>query len=143
MSSSSPLHRLATQNFDECYKHKQSGSFLSQPEHTILGLKAQNCGNPILTFGCSSLKAVYSSCKLQRLLKFAKFLFMPSITHTNIVFLFRHLPTEIVIFINGCYQVNCFSGDSFPFFRSRFANISPTFLFSCDVRTRYSDIKIF
>ena len=37
MSSSSPLHRLATQNFDECYKHKQSGSFLSQPEHTILG----------------------------------------------------------------------------------------------------------
>ena len=29
------LYRLATQHFDERYKHKQSESFLSQPEHTI------------------------------------------------------------------------------------------------------------
>ena len=35
MSSPSPLHRLATQHFDERYKRKQSESFLSQPEHTI------------------------------------------------------------------------------------------------------------
>ena len=35
MSSLSPLHRLATQHFDECYKCKQSESFLSQPEYTI------------------------------------------------------------------------------------------------------------
>ena len=35
MSSLSPLHRLATQHFDERYKRKQSESFLSQPEHTI------------------------------------------------------------------------------------------------------------
>ena len=48
-----------------------------------------------------------------------KFLFMYSFTHTNIVFLFRHLPTEIGIFINVCYQMKCFS-------------------ISCEVQTRYS-----
>ena len=85
-----------------------------------LGLKAQNFENPIFTFRCFSLKAVYNSCKLQRLLQVVKFLFMYSFTHTNIVFLFRHLPTEIVIFIKVCYQMKCFSGDSFSFFRSRF-----------------------
>ena len=84
-----------------------------------LGLKAQNFENPIFAFGCFSLKAVYNSCKLQRLLQVAKFLFMYSFTHTNIVFLFRHLPTEIVIFINVCYQIKCFSGDSFSFFQEQ------------------------
>ena len=85
-----------------------------------LGLKAQNFENPIFTFGCFSLKAVYNSCKLQRLLQVAKVLFMYSFTHTNKVFLFRHLPNKIVIFINACYQMKCFSGDSFSFSRSRF-----------------------
>ena len=119
MSSPSPLHQLATQNFDEHYKQKQSESFVSQP--------SQSFENPIFTFGCFSLKAVYNSCKLQRLLQVAKFLFMYSFTHTNIVFLFRHLPTEIVIFINVCYQMKCFSGDSFSFFRSRFCQYSTYF----------------
>ena len=64
------------------------------------GPKAQNLENPISTFGCFSLKAVYNSWKLQRLLQVAKFLFMYSFTHTNIFFLLRHLPTEIVIVIN-------------------------------------------
>ena len=85
-----------------------------------LDLKAQNFENSIFTFGCFSLKVVYNCCKLQRILQIAKFLIMYSSTHTNIVFLFRHLPTEIVIFINVCYQMKCFSGDSFSFFRSRF-----------------------
>ena len=35
MSGPRPLHRIATQHFDERYKRKQSESFLSQPEHTI------------------------------------------------------------------------------------------------------------
>ena len=39
MSSPSPLHRLATQNFDERYKRKQSESFLSQSELTICELR--------------------------------------------------------------------------------------------------------
>ena len=34
MSSPNPLHRLATQHFDERYKRKQSESFLSQSEHS-------------------------------------------------------------------------------------------------------------
>ena len=79
-----------------------------------LGLKAQNFEKPIFTFGCFSLKAVYNSCKLQRLFDYEKFLIMCSFTHTNItVFLLKHLPTEIVIFIDVCYQMNCFSGNFF------------------------------
>ena len=35
MSSPSPLHWPATQNFDEHYKCKQSELFLNQPEHSI------------------------------------------------------------------------------------------------------------
>ena len=102
-----------------------------------LGLKAQNFENPIFTFGCFSLKAVYNSCKLQRLLQVAKFLIMYSFTHTNIAFLFRHLSTEIVIFINVCYQI---SGNVivFRFLGRSFANFPPTFLISCEVQTRYS-----
>ena len=81
-----------------------------------LGLKAQNFENPILTFGCFSLKAIYNSCKLQWLLQVEKFFFMYSCA----TLLFGHLPTEIVIFLNVCYQTKCFGGDSFSFFMSRF-----------------------
>ena len=109
-----------------------------QPARTHhVGLKAQNFYNPIFTFGCFFLKAVYNSCKLQRLLEIAKFLIMYSFTHTNIVYLFRHLPPEIIIFINVCYQMKCFSCDSLG---AGFANIPPTFLTSCEVQTRYSKI---
>ena len=80
-----------------------------------LRLKAQKFENPIFTFGCFSLKAVYNSCKLQRLLQVAKFLFMYSFT----TLLFRHRLTEIVIFINVCSQIKCFSGDSFSFFEEQ------------------------
>ena len=81
------------------------------------GPKVQNFENPIITFGCFSLKAVNNSWKLQRLLQVAKFLVMCSFT----TLLFRHLPTEIIIFINVCYQMKRFSDDSFSFFfRSRF-----------------------
>ena len=84
-----------------------------------LDLKAQNFENPMFTFGCFSLKVVYNSCKLQRLLQVAKFLFMYSFTHTNIIFLFRHLPTEIAIFVNVCSQMKCFSANSFSFFKEQ------------------------
>ena len=80
------------------------------------------------------MKAVYNSCKLQRLLQVAKFLFM----NAFYALLFRQLPTEIVIFINVSYQMKCFSGDGFPFFRAGFANIPSTFLISCEVQTMYS-----
>ena len=116
MSSPSPLHRLATQHFDEHYKHKQSESFLSQAEHTIWVSKHRTWRTQYLHFVFFPLKAVYNSCMLQGLLQVAKFLFMYSFTPINIVFLFRHLLTEIVIFINACYQMKCFSGDSFSFF---------------------------
>ena len=54
-------------------------SHFSGPARTHhLGLKAQNFENPIFTFGCFSLKAVYSSGKLQRLLQVTKFLILYS-----------------------------------------------------------------
>ena len=74
---------------------------------------------------------------LERILQVAKFLIMHSFTHTNIVFLFRHLPCEIVIFVNICYQMMCFSNHSFSFLGAVFANI-PTFFISCEFQTRYS-----
>ena len=89
MSSPSLLHRLATQHFDKHYKRRVS-----------------------IDIWCFSLKAVYNSCKLQRLLQAAKFVFMYSFT----TLLFRPLPTEIAISINVYYQMKCFSGDSFSFF---------------------------
>ena len=95
----------------------QTGWVILEPARTHhLDLKAHNFENPITTFGWFSLKAVYNSCKLQRLFQVAKFLFMYSFT----ALLFRHLPTEVVIFINNCYQMKCFSGDSFSYFRIRF-----------------------
>ena len=109
-----------------------------------LSLKAQNFENAIFTFGCFSLEAVYNSCKLQRLLQVAKFLFMYSFTHTTIVFLFRHVPTEIVISITDCYQMKCFSGDRFSFFRSRFCYYSTYFFdFMWSWNKLFKDIKIF
>ena len=112
MSSPSPLHRLATQNFDERPTNADRVSHFWASQNTPLGSQAQSFENPIFTFGCFSLKAVYNPCKLQRILIVAKFLFMYSFT----TLLFRHLPTEIFIFINVCYPIQCFSGDSFSFF---------------------------
>ena len=109
-----------------------------------LGLKTHNFENPMFTFECFSLKAVYNFCKLQRLLQVFRFLFMYSFTHTNIVFLFRKLFSEIAIFINVCYQMKCFSGNSFSFLGIGFANISPDiFDFMWSSNKEFKDIKIF
>ena len=88
------------------------------------------------------MKAVYNSCKLQKLLQFAKFLFMYSVNHTSIIFLLKHLHTGIAILTNVCYQMKCFSGDIFSFFQEQvfLTYLSPTFLISCEVQTRFSKI---
>ena len=51
MSNISPLHRLATQHFDERYKRKQSDSFLTQPEHTIWGSRHRTLRTQYLHLG--------------------------------------------------------------------------------------------
>ena len=76
---------------------------------------------------------VYNSCKLQGLLRVAKFLFMYSFTHINISFFSptywnchlhkRLLPDEVMIM--------------FPFLGADFANIPPTFFISYEIQTRY------
>ena len=117
MPSPSPLHRLATQHSDERFKRKQSESFLSQPEHIIWVSRHGTLSTLYLRLGVFLWKQYIIIANYK---DFCKFLIMYSFTHTNIVFLLRHLPTEIVIFINVCYQMECFSGDSFSLFRSRF-----------------------
>ena len=74
MSSPSPLRWLVTQHFDDRYKYKESEWLLSQPEHTFWVRRLKTFENPIFTFGCFSLNAVYNPCKLQRLLQVANFL---------------------------------------------------------------------
>ena len=102
MSSPSPLHRLATESFDERYKRKQSESFLSQPEHTISVSRHRTLWTQYLHLCVFLWKqyiilAIYKDfCKLSSF-----WLFTPLLT--NIVFLFRHLPTEIAIF--NCYRL--------------------------------------
>ena len=90
-------------------------SFLSQSEHS----RHRTLRTQYLHLGVFLWKQyiIFASYKL---LQVAKFLFMYSFTHTNILFLFRRLPTKIVIFINVCYQIKRFSGDSFSFFGNRF-----------------------
>ena len=118
MSSPSPLYRLATQHSDEHYKRKHSESFLNQLERTIWVSRHRTLITQYFHLGVFFLKS----------------LFMYSFT----ILRFRQLPTEIVIFINVCYQINCFSGDSIPFFGVCFANVPPTVLISCEVQTWYS-----
>ena len=101
-----------------------------------LGFKVQNFKNPIFTFGFFSLKTIFNSCKLQRLLQVAEFLFRYSFTHTNIVFLYRHLPTENVIFMTFVTRWSVSVVIDFPFLEAGFSNIPPTFLISFEVQTR-------
>ena len=142
MSGLRPFHRQAAQH--ERYKRKQSESFLSQPEHTIWVSRHRTLRSQYLYLGVFFLKAVWNSCKLQRLLQVNKFLFMYSLTHTNIVYLFKHLPTKIFIFKNVCYQMKCFSGDSVSFFGSRFCYYFTDFFdFMWSSNKIFKDIKIF
>ena len=118
MTSLRPLHRQAALHFDECFIRKQSEAFLSQPEQTISvsrhrTLRTQYLNLNVFLWQQYKIPASYKDfCKLQ-------FLFMYSFTHTNIVFLFKHLPTEIVIFKNVFYLMKCFSYDSFSSFQEQ------------------------
>ena len=77
----SPLHWLAILWWA---LQTQTEWVIFEPVRTHhLGLKTRNFENPIFTFGCFSLKAIYNSSKLQRLLQASKFLFMYSFTHTS------------------------------------------------------------
>ena len=73
--------------------------------------RTQNLENPIFTFGCFSLKAVYNSCKLQRLAKCNVFVYV-----LLYYFTFQALNYWIGTFINVCFQMKCFHGDSSSFF---------------------------
>ena len=140
MSNPSPLHQLPTNTTFWWAPQTQTEWAIFEPARTHhLGLKPQSYENPIFTCGCFYLKAVYNSCKLKTLLQVAKFLVMYFFTHTNIVFLFGHLPTEMVIFINVCYEMKCSVVTVVPFIGPGFANIPPTFLISCEVQRRSSE----
>ena len=133
MSSLRLLHRQAAQHFDERYKRKQSESFLSQQEHTIWVPRNRPLRIKYLHLDVSLWK--------QYKIQVAKFLFMYSFTYTNIVFLFKHLSAGIVMFKSVCnrrWSVSVMI--LFPFLGAGFANISPTFLISYKLQTRFSEI---
>ena len=70
-------------------------------QNTPLGSQGTELWETNIYIWCFYLKAVYNSCKLQRLLQVAKFFLLQCVLpYTNIVFLFRHLYTEVFIFIN-------------------------------------------
>ena len=116
MSSLRPLHRQAAQHFDERFIHKQGESFLSQPEQTIWvsrhrTLRTQYLYLSVFLWKQYNILTSYTDfCKL-------RFLFMHSFTHISKVFLFKHLPAEIVIFKNVSYYMKSFSDNSFSFFQ--------------------------
>ena len=97
-----------------------------EPARTqYLGLNAQYFENSIFKFGCFSLKAEYNSWRLQRFLQVEKFLIMYFFTHTQILFFFRQLPTEIVSsIVSVSVVIAC------PFLGAGFDDIPPTFLIS-------------
>ena len=116
MSNPSQLHRLATQHFDQRSKSKMSESFSSQPEHTIWVSRERTLITQYLHLGAFLWKenTILAICENFR--KLQSFCWCTPLLTLTYIFLFRHLPTEIVIFINFCYQVKCFSGDRFSLF---------------------------
>ena len=138
MSSPSQLHRLVTLHFDERYKHKQNESFWAS-QSTPFGSQGTELWEPNIYiwvfFFESSIKFLqvtktFASCSL----------FMYSFTHTNILsfqapsYWNCHLQKRLILDeVFQWWYLFIFSG-------AGFANISPTFLISCKVQTRYSRI---
>ena len=102
MPSLRPLHWQAAQHFDVRFIRKQSESYLSQPEHTIWISRHRTLKTQYLHLGVFLWKQYKILASYKDFFK-SQFLFMYSFTHTNIVFPFKHLPTEIVIFKKDCY----------------------------------------
>ena len=117
--------------------NRMSNSWASQ--NTPLGSQGIELEDPIVMFECFSLKAVYNSCKLQRLLQVAKFLFMYFFAHTN------SLPTYWNFHLHKrLYKMKYLSGDSISFFRSRFCQYCTYFFdFMWSSNKVFKDIKIF
>ena len=105
-----------------------------------LGFKAQNFENPILTFGCFSLKAVYNSWNYKGFCKLQSFC----------------LCTPLLLYFSDTYLLNLSSSYTFvtswsasvaivfPFFKSRFCNYSIyIFDFMWSSSKVFKDIKIF
>ena len=137
MSSPSPLHRLATQHFDERYKRKQSESFLSQPEQTIWVSRHRTLRTQYLHLGVFLWKqykilASYSFCLCTPLLTLTKY-FFSSIHQLKLssskTFVTRWSVSVMI---------------DFPFFRSRFCQYFTYFFgFMWSSSKVFEDIKIF
>ena len=102
MSSLPSLHWQAAEHLDERFICKQSESFLSQPEHTIWVSKHRALRTQYLHLGIFLWKQYKIIASYKDFYKL-QFLLMYSFTYTKIVFLFKHLPTEIVNLKNVCY----------------------------------------
>ena len=108
-------------------------------QNTLFGPQGTELWEPNIYIRVSFFKkAVYNSFMFQRFTSCKVLDYVRLYSHQYSVFFFRYVPTEIVIFIKVCYQMKCFSGDSFPYLGAGFINIPPTFLISSEVQTSYS-----
>ena len=116
----------------------QTDWVILEPVRTLFGSLGTELWEPNIYIWVFFFKNSIKLLQVTRLLQVAKFLFMYSFTHTNIVCFFNHLPTEIAIFKNVCYFVTRRSVSvvmAFPFLGTGFANILPKVF-----QTRYSKI---
>ena len=113
MSSRRPLHQQVAQNFDERYKRKQRVS-----QNIPFGSLGTDFWEPNIYMWLFFFESSIKFLKVRKTFARSK-VFVYLFTHTNIVFLFKHLPTEIVIFKNVFYLMKCFSYDSFSSFQEQ------------------------
>ena len=100
MSSLRPLYWQAAQHFDERYKRKQKAS-----QNTRFGSLGTELWEPNIFIW------VLLSESSIKFLQVAKFLFMYSFTHTNIVFLFKHQYASLSTFVNLSPLTTCLKSD--------------------------------
>ena len=140
MSGPSPLHRLATQHFDERDKCKRNESFLSQPEHTIWVSNYRTLKTQYLHLGVFLWKQyiwflqvtkTFARCKdFDYVLLYSHY----SISFQALIYWNCHLHKRFITRWSVSVVI------VFPFLGAGFANIPPTYLISCEVQTRYSKI---
>ena len=112
---------------------KKSEPFLSHPEDTNWVSRHRTLRTQYLHLGVFPRKQYIILASYKDFCKLQSFCLCSFTT-----LLFRHLPAEIVIFINVCHQISVSVVIMFPFLEAVFANVPPTFLISCEVQTRYS-----
>ena len=101
-------------------QRKQNESFLSQSEHIIWVSRHRNVRTQYLHLSVFIWKQYIIQSSYKDFCILQSFWLCTPLPILTQSFFSWNLHTEIVIFINVSYQMKCFDGDNFSFFRSRF-----------------------